>query len=69
MKIHEIWIKTGFQVGCRKTHWVISTHTKKPLFLMNSDNQNYVTSIETISGKEHNIPPIVILAGVQILEK
>ncbi len=52
-----------------KTHLVISTYAKKPLFLIHSDKQNYVTFIKTISGGRHDIPPIVILAGVNILGK
>ena len=61
--------ETGFRIGCGKTHWVISTYAKKPLLLMDPDNRDYVTSIETISGGGRNIPSIVILAGVNILEK
>ncbi len=61
--------ETGFRIGCGKTHWVISTHAKKPPLLIDPDNRDYVTSIETISGGGRDIPPIVILAGVNILEK
>ena len=55
--------ETGFRIGCGKTHWVISTHAKKPLFPIDPDNRDY------ISGGGRDIPPIVILAGVKVLEK
>ena len=61
--------ETGFRIGCGKTHWVISTHAKKPLLLIGPDNRDYITSIETISDGGRDIPPIVILAGINILEK
>ena len=61
--------ETGFRIGSGKTHWVISTHAKKPPLLIDPDNRDYITSIETISGGGRDIPPIVILAGVYILEK
>ena len=61
--------KTDFQIGCGKTHWVISTNAKKPLLFMDPDNRDYVISIKTISSGERNISSIVILADVSILEK
>lgn len=59
----------SFQIECGKTHWVIFTHAKKPPLFMDPDNQDYVISIKTISGRRYNIPSIVILDGVNILEK
>ena len=59
----------GFRIGCDRAHWVISTHSRKPLLLTDPDNREYVTSCECISAGGRNIPPMVIIAGVLILEK
>ena len=61
--------ETGFRVGCGKAHWVITTDPNRPLLLMDSDNRDYLTSVECISGGYRDIPPMLILAGVNILEK
>ena len=58
----------GFRSGSGKTHWVIFMYAKKPLLLIDPDNRDYITSIETIGGGGRDIPPTVILAGVNILE-
>ena len=67
----DVWNmdETGFRIGCGRAHWVISTHSRKPLLLTGPDNREYVTSCECISAGGRNIPPMVIIAGVLILEK
>lgn len=44
-------------------------YAKKQLLLIDPGNWDYVTSIETINGRKYDIPPIVILTGLNILEK
>ena len=41
----------------------------RPLLLVDPDNQDYLSSCETINGVGGDIPPMIIIAGVNILEK
>ena len=61
--------KTGFRVGCGKGHWVVTLDPDKSLLLTDSDNREYLTSVETISGGGLSILPMLILSGIVILEK
>ena len=61
--------KTGFRVEVGKTHWIIMAETNKPLLLTDPDNCDYLTSCETINGVGGDIPPMLIIQGVNILEK
>ena len=61
--------ETGFRVGVGKTHWVITAETNKPLLLTDPDNRDYLTSCETINEVGGDIPPMLIIQGVNILEK
>ena len=42
--------ETGFHAGCGRLRWVITLDPDKPMFLTDSDNQEYITSVESISG-------------------
>ena len=61
--------ETGFRVGCRKAHWIVTLDPDKPLLLTDQDNREYLTSVETISGGGLSIPSMLILSGIVILEK
>ena len=61
--------ETGFRVGVGKTHWVITADTSKPLLLTDPDNCDYFTSCESINGVGDDIPPMIMVQGVNILEK
>ena len=67
----DVWNmdETGFRIGCGRAHWVVSGHSRKPLLLTDPDNREYVTSCECISAGGRDIPLMVIIAGVLILEK
>ena len=67
----DVWNmdETGFRIGYGRAHWVVSGHSRKPLLLTDPDNREYVTSCECISAGGRDIPPMVIIAGVLILEK
>ena len=41
----------------------------KPMLLTDPDSREYITSVESISGGGKTIPPMLILCGIQILEK
>ena len=61
--------ETGFRVGVGKAHWVITSDADKPLLLTDPDNCDYITSIESINGTGKDIPLMIILQGMNILEK
>lgn len=61
--------ETGFRIGCGKAHWVVTLHAQKSLLLMDPDNRKYISSVESISAGERDIPPMIILAGKQILKR
>lgn len=41
--------ETGFRVGCEINHCVVTLDKIKPLRFVDSDNRDYVTSVECIS--------------------
>ncbi len=61
--------ETGFRVGCGIAHWVITMDAEKKLLLSDSDNREFLTAFESISGREVEILPMLILSGAFILEK
>ena len=61
--------ETGFRAGCGKVHWVITLDPDKPMLLTDPDNREYITSVESISGRGETIPPMIILYGILILKK
>ena len=67
----DVWNidKIGFRIGCGRAHCVVSGHSRKPLLLTDPDNREYVNSCKCISPGGRDIPLILIIAGVLILEK
>lgn len=67
----DIWNmnKTGIRMGVEKAHWVITVNSKRSLHLVDPDNRESLTSVEAISGERSEIPPMLIMTGVHILEK
>lgn len=61
--------KTSFWIGCEKIQQAIFIYVKKPLLFIDFKNRDYITSIKTISIRRYNIPPIIILVYINILEK
>ena len=61
--------ETGFQIGCRIAHCVVTLDKSKPLRFVDPDNLDYVTSVECISAGGWSMPPFVILKGAHILHK
>lgn len=61
--------ETGFRTGCNRAHWVITHDPEKLVLLTDSDNWEYITSVERISGGGKTIPPMLSLCVIQILEK
>ena len=67
----DVWNmdETGFRAGCDRAHWVITFDPDKSLLLTDPYNQEYITSVESISGGGKTIPSMLILCGIYILEK
>jgi hypothetical protein len=61
--------ETGFRIGCLEGRIVITHIETKAVFLVDPDNRDYITSVETICGDGTAIPPLVILKGTVLLEK
>lgn len=61
--------KTRFCIGYEVVHWVIIIDVKKKLLLSNSDNREILTVCKNMSSRGIEIPPILILSNVLILEK
>ena len=61
--------ETGFRVGYRIIYYIIILDKSKPLRFVDSDNRDYVTSIEYISAVGWSVPLFVILKEAYILYK
>lgn len=67
----DVWNmdETGFCIGCRKGHAVVTLDPVKPFHLKDLDNQNYITLVKCISSGCSVIPPLIIILGVHVLHK
>jgi trans-2-enoyl-CoA reductase len=67
----DVWNmdETGFRIDCGRAQLMITLDTRKSLRMTDSDNRDYITSVECISSDGEVIPPLIILAGVHILHK
>ncbi len=61
--------ETGFRIGCGKAQWVITNDTSKALVMPDPDNQEYITSAESINGVGNVISAFLILQGKYMLYK
>ncbi len=48
--------ETGFRIGCGKAQWVITNDAIKAFVMPDPDNQEYITSAESINGVGRAIP-------------
>jgi hypothetical protein len=54
--------ETGFRIGCGRAYKIITRRNKqKRFYLIDPDNRESITSIETICADGSSIPPMVIL--------
>ena len=60
--------ETGFRIGCLNGRIVITHVGTKGVYLVDPDNRDYITSVETIGGDGTTIPPLIILKGRVLLE-
>jgi hypothetical protein len=61
--------KTGLRIEVRRKHKVITRASCKQQYLADSDNRDYVTSIESISAAGESHTPMLILKASIILER
>ncbi len=56
--------ETGFSIGVGKHQWVITKTLNQQAYLASSNNREYLTVGECISGDGAFLPPTVIIPGV-----
>ena len=61
--------ETGFRIGVGDNQWIITLEVHRRHFSPSSTNRDYCTSVEAISGDGIVIDPLVIIKGVNLLEK
>ena len=61
--------ETGFRIGVGGNQWIITMDWHHPHQSPTDTNCDYVTSVEAISGDGIVIPPLLILKGVNHLQK
>ena len=59
--------ETGFRLGCGKPCVIITLDIKKPFKMTDSDNCEYITSMEVISADGEIISSMLIVKGSFIL--
>lgn len=71
MQNKDIWNmdETGFRIDCGIAYCVVTLDKSKPLRFVDSDNRDYITSIEAISTGGWSVPSFIILKGANILHK
>jgi hypothetical protein len=60
--------ETSFRIGCLASR-IVFTQTDKQVYISDPNNQEIVTSIESISGVGKTTDPMMIMAGQVIKEK
>jgi Tc5 transposase DNA-binding domain len=67
----DIWNfdETGFQIGVRKSQWIVTTSTSKRSYLASDNSRDLVTSVEAVSAGGAIIKEMLILPGKTHLER
>ena len=60
--------ETGFQIGCLGTQ-IVFTRTDKQVYILDPNNHEIVTSMESISGTRKTTDLMMIMAGLLMKEK
>jgi hypothetical protein len=61
--------ETGFRIGVRRKHTVITRASNKRQHLNNPDNRDYITSIKSISAAGESYAPMIVLKAATLLER
>ncbi len=58
--------ETGYRMGIARSDWIV-TDPNRRIYSKDPDNRESLTGIECISGGGKDIPPMLIMTGVQLL--
>ena len=58
--------ETGYRMGINREDWVITIDVLRRIYSKCPDNRESLTGIECINGVGGNIPPMLILTGIQL---
>ena len=61
--------ETGFRIDIGGSQWIITMDTTRAYYSLLDTNRDYASSIEAVSGNNIVIDPILIMKGVNHLEK
>ena len=59
--------ETGFRIGFGKAQLVVTIVPNKPLYMIDPENRDYITSVECIGSAGETIPPMLLISGINIL--
>jgi hypothetical protein len=61
--------ETGFRIGVGRRHKVITRSNNCRQYLINPNNRDYITSIESISAAGVSVAPMLVLKAANIQER
>lgn len=61
--------ETKFRIGSKKAQLVVTMDPNKSLCMIDSENHDYIISVEYIGSAGEIIPPILLVFRVNILHK
>ncbi len=59
--------ETGYRMGIARSDWIITVDPVRRIYMSDPDNREFCTVIECINGTGKDIPPMLILQGVNLL--
>ncbi len=59
--------ETGYRMGIARSDWIITVDPVRRIYMSDPDNREFCIAIECISGTGKDIPPMLILQGVNLL--
>ena len=59
--------ETGFRIGMGRDDWIITMDPTRRAYLKNPENRESLSAVECINGVGQDIPPMLIISGVNIL--
>jgi len=59
--------ETGYRMSIARSDWVVTVDSNRKIYFKDPDNRESLTGIECISGGGKDIPPMLIMTGVQLL--
>ena len=58
----------GFRIGMGKNQWIVTKTPEQQSCFASSNNREFLTVVECISGDKSFLPPMVIIPGVMQME-